>query len=31
MKNQNNNDFEDIIAFGIFLLTLLTFIFEYCD
>jgi hypothetical protein len=31
MKNQNNNfDFKDMLTFGIFLLTLLTFVFTFC-
>jgi hypothetical protein len=30
MKNQKNFDFKDMIAFGTFLLALLTFIFMFC-
>ena len=32
MKNRNNNnfDFKDLLTFGIFLLALLTFIFNFC-
>jgi hypothetical protein len=30
MKNQNNFDFKDLLAFGSFLLALLTFVFAFC-
>jgi hypothetical protein len=30
MKNQKNFDFKDLLAFGTFLLALLTFIFMFC-
>ncbi len=30
MKNQKNFDFGDLLAFGLFLLALLTFVFTFC-
>ncbi len=30
MKNQNHFDFKDVLAFGTFLLALLTFVFTFC-
>ena len=30
MKNQSNFDFKDMLTFGIFLLSLLTFVFTFC-
>ena len=31
MDNKNHFDFKDLIAFGMFILALLTFVFTFCQ